>query len=311
MTTLKFLLILCVLPFIAGCASLTKTQIESVNTYSCLLEKYSEYPGSIIEEFIQIKYDVEQLNTGTFNDTAVNSKLWTSYYGKKKALKDAEKIDVGIKVIAEYASALVMLSSEDLSNRVDKGSKKLGSNINSLISQYNLKSDKKIPSGIGKLITGVVSLLGSSYVKQQQATDLKKFINEGDSLISMLTDAIKTELTKTVINEWLIALKDDLKNRQVNFLQNIPHSEYKVYLANSYNKEVALLIARIDNLEQLAKKTISSIEKIKKAHKQLLVHIQEKNEIKAVLSETQNLYLSVKDIYINYQKLTTSQSSTK
>lgn len=311
MTTLKFLLMVCLIAFIAGCASLTKSQIESVNSYSGLLEKYSKFPGSIIEEFIQIKYDVEQLNTGTFNDTAVNSKLWISYYGKQKALKDAEKIDIGIKVMAEYASALVILSSKDLSARVNKESKKLGSNMDSLISLYNLKSDKKIPSGIGKLVTSTVSFIGSAYVKQQQANYLKKFINEGDSLILILTDAIKSELTKTVINEWLIALKDDLKNRQVNFLQNIPHSEYKVYLANSYNKEVALLIARIGNLEQLTKKTISSIEKIKKAHKQLLVHIQEKNKIKVVLSETQNLYLSLTDIYINYQKLTTSQSSTK
>lgn len=311
MTTLNFFLFLCAISFITGCASLTKTQIESVNTYSCLLEEFSEYPGSIIEEFIQLKYEVEQLNTGTFNDTAVNSKLWVSYYGKKKALKEAEKIDIGIEVITEYASALVKLSSKDLSDHMDKGSKKIGTNIDSLISLYNLKSDKKIPSEIGKLVISTVALVGSGYVKQQQAKELKKFINEGDSIISMLTDAIKTELTRTVINEWLIALKEDLKYRQVNFLQNIPHSEYKVYLSNSYNKEVALLIARIDNLEELAKKTISSIGEIKIAHKQLLTHIQERKNIKVVLSETQNLYLSVKDIYVNYQELTKNQSSTQ
>lgn len=133
MKTLNFFLFILTLALISGCASLTKTQVASVNTYSGILEKYSDFPSSIIKEFIQVKYEVEQLNTGTFSDTIVNSKLWMSYFGRKKALKEAEKIDIGIKIIAEYASALEKLSSKNLADNVGKEATKLGTNIDTLI----------------------------------------------------------------------------------------------------------------------------------------------------------------------------------
>jgi hypothetical protein len=299
----KALIILFFILILSSCACLTKTQIASINKYSCLLESYSDYPGTIIKEFIRLKYEVEQLNTGTFNDTAVNSKLWNSFNGKQKALKKAAKIDLAINVMAEYASALNKLSSEELPEKISKQNEKLGSNIDSLISLYNVSGNKKLPAGIGKLIQSSVSLIGSSYIKQRQAKELKKFIAEADILISVLTDDLKVELTNTVLKDWIPALKDDMKSRQINFLQNIPTSEYKVYFANTYNKEVARLIARIDNLEQLTNKTIGSVDQVKIAHKQLLDHLTEKKNIKIVLSETQNLYFSLKDIYINYQEI--------
>jgi len=303
MTTLKKALVLCSLACMAGCASLTKTQVESVNTYSTLLEKYADYPGSIIKEFIQLKYDVELLNTGTFSDTVVNTRLWTSYNGKKKALEEAAKIDLGIQLIAEYASALAKLSSKDLSDKVVSSTKKMGTDMDSLISVINSKSDLKIPSGIGELVKSSYSSIGSIYVKHRQAKDLKRFVGEGEKIIPLITEVIKTDLIKMVINNWLPPLKNDLKNRQENFLRNIPVSEYKVFLANYYNRDVAVLIARIDNLEQLATKTIKSVDNITKAHKQLYENIQERKKIVEFLSETHNLYLSVKDIYTNYQNL--------
>jgi hypothetical protein len=194
-----------------------------------------------------------------------------------------------------------------LSDNVGKEATKLGTNIDTLISIYNLKSDKKLPNTTGVLVTDAISLIGSSYVKHRQANELKKYVKEGDTLILILTEAIKTELKNIVINNWLQPLKDELKDRQENFLRNLPNSDYKVYFANSFNKEVATLIARIDNLEQLTNKTINSVEHINKAHKQLLENIQKRKKIKEVLTETQQLYVSVNDILSNYQALTKIQ----
>jgi hypothetical protein len=183
--------------------------------------------------------------------------------------------------------------------------------MDTLLAIYNMKNDKKVPRGMGKLVTSTISFLGSGYVKHRQANALKMYITEGDSLISVITETLKAELSAMVLNEWLIVLKEDLKNRQINFLQNIPRSEYKVFIANGYNKEVAILIARIDTLEQLTKKTISSIDKIKKAHKQLLSYIQERRKMDSILSETQELYISVKEMYDSYHVLITNQSMAK
>jgi hypothetical protein len=129
MKTLNFFLFILTLALITGCASLTKTQVASVSAYSGILEKFTEYPSAIIKEFIQVKYEVEQLNTGTFSDTIVNSKLWMSYYGRKKALKEAEKIDIGIKIIAEYASALEKFLQKTCLIMLEKKQQNLGQTL--------------------------------------------------------------------------------------------------------------------------------------------------------------------------------------
>ncbi len=303
MKTAMKISVLCVLIVLTSCSILTKSQIESINSYSGLLEKYSAYPSAIINNYVQIKYEIELLNTGTLDDTIVNSQLWSSYNGRKEAMLAASKIDLGMRVIGEYASALKKLSSKELSDSFGQGTKKVGTDIDQLIGLYNAKSEIKIPTGIGNLVKSSLTLLGSSYIKSQQAKNLKMYILEGQKFIPLLTDQMKNDLNNIVIIKWIPILKRDLKNRQQNFLRNMPKSDYKVYYANNFNKEVALLISRIDDLEQVSKKTVESVETVGKAHKQLLDNVQKRMKLEDILPEIQNFYVAVSEISTDYQSI--------
>jgi len=288
-----------IIVFYTSCASLTKTQLKGINSYAQVLEKFSDYPGTIVKGFVQLKYETGQLNTGTIvNNAIVTESLWKSYYGKDKALKEAEKLDLSIQIIGEYAAALAKLSSTDLSDSIQSGSLRLGSNMSQLITEYNAVSNDKISINIGALVAKSIAFFGTRYTKNKQAKDLKAFIHAGDPLVTQITESIKKDLEKVVLEKWIPGLKDELKTRHQNFLSNMPpKAEYRVYLANSYNKEVAEIIARIDHLEKITAKTIAAVDHIRKAHKELLVCIQQKKKLKEVLVETQAFYVSVRGIY--------------
>ncbi len=288
-----------------SCASLSKSQLKSIQSYAELLKKNAEFPSVAISECINLKYDIELLNSGTFADTLANEKIWNSYKGREEALKKAQKADLTIKIIKQYAVSLYNLSSPNSAEALSKASEQLGENLEKLIEQYNsLTTNNKVPAGIGTLITNAVAFAGKQFIRAKQTHKIKKFISAGDTLIVIMTDNLATELEKLLLKEWIPALKTDLKTRQENLLANLnPKGDYKAFYATQYNKEIAAIIARIDNLEQLSMEVIKAARKIRKAHAQIVETMQQKKKIKEILSETYELYLSVKELADLYKKI--------
>jgi hypothetical protein len=287
-----------------GCASLTTSQISSINRYSRILEKNADYPGIIIKEFINIKYDIELLNTGTISPAQANTKLWNSCNGKKEAIKKSLKADVCLKIIKEYGSGLTRLSSGDLYKNIARPSEKLGANIDKLIASYDSLSDQSLPAGAGNLLSVGITNIGQGMIRNRQAKELKRYVRDGDTLISIITRNLKVELDTLILKQWLPALKEDLKIKQEDLLNNLnPRGDYTAYLATQYNKEVASVMCRINDLETLTRKTILSIGNIRKAHKELLDNINKKKTINEILKETRNLAASTQDIYEAYASL--------
>lgn len=297
---IPFLLFLCI-----ACASLSKSQLKSIQSYAGLLKENAEFPSVAINECINLKFDIELLNSGTFSDSLVNKKLWMSYKGKEEALKKALKADLTVKIIAHYATALYDLSSPKPIEALSQSSENLGKNIDKLIGQYNsLAVGKNLPEGIGPLVSGAISMAGKQFVRAKQAREIKKLILAGDTLIGILSDNLAVELERLLIKEWIPALKADLAIRQENLLANLnPKGDYKAYYATQYNKEIAAIIVRIDNLEQLTGEVLKVTRKIKKAHAQIVETMQQKKKITEILSETYELYLSAKELADLYKKI--------
>ncbi len=297
---IPFLLFLCL-----ACASLSKSQLKSIQSYAGLLKENSEFPSVAINKCINLKFDIELLNSGTFSDSLVNKKLWMSYKGKEEALKKALKVNLTVKIITHYATALYNLSSPEPIEALSQSSENLGKNVDKLVEQYNsLSAGKDLPVGIGPLISGALSLAGKHFIRAKQAHEIKKLIYAGDTLIGILTDNLAAELEKLLIKEWIPALKADLATRQENLLANLnPKGDYKAYYATQYNKEIAAIIVKIDNIEQLSREVIQATRKIKKAHAQIIETMQQKKKITEILSETYELYLSVKELADLYKKI--------
>lgn len=305
----RFLLIAAVpLSFVAGCAGLTGTQISSINSYSRLLEKNADIPGTIITEFIGIKYDIELFNTGTVEADLANEKLWNSYRGKESAVEKAKKADLSLKIMGEYAVGLARLSSDKLSEDIKKPSEKLGIAVDTLIDRFNSATGRSIPPGIGLLLSKGVAFVGRSLIRDEQAEALREYLQEGDTLIALTTAELKKELDTLVLGQWVPALKEELKTKQEDLLNNLnPEGDYTAWYATQVNKEASSLIARIDNMEKLARKAVRSAGAIRRAHREILANVMERKDIVEVLVETRELYRDTKDLYDTWRSVTKSE----
>jgi hypothetical protein len=282
----------------SGCASLTGSQISSINRYSRLLEKNAEIPGTIITGFVSVKYDIELLNTGTVRPGQANEKLWNSYRGKEAALGKAGKADASLKLLGEYAVALARLSSKELSGDIKKPSEKLGISADTLIACYNRVTGTKIPPGIGLLLSKGTIFIGRSIIRNTQSDALREYVQEGDTLVALVSTVLRDELDSLILGQWIPALKADLKTKQEDLLNNLnPDGDYTAYYATLVNREAAAIIARIDGLEKLTRDAVRSTGAIRRAHRELLANVLEKKKIKEVLAETMNLYRATKDLY--------------
>ncbi|MDD5672835.1 MAG: hypothetical protein PHC61_01610 [Chitinivibrionales bacterium] len=284
-----------------SCASLSTTQVASVNSYAALLQENAAYPRGIVREFISLKYDIEQLNAGAVSPALVNEKLWNSYNGKSEALKKSYRANVGLNVLADYAAALNRLSGPNLFKTLQEPALSTGKNLDKLLREYDTLFDQKIPVGIGNLMAQGLLAGTAIGIKNRQAKELKRYVDEGDTLVSVLTQAVAHELDSLVVTLWLPALKLDLKTNQEELLKNLnPKGDYTVYYATQVDKEVAALIGRIDNLEQLTHKTITALGKIRAAHKELMQNLTKRKTIKEVLAQTQELAESTRQVYLAY-----------
>jgi hypothetical protein len=293
-----YLLIAVSFAAVTGCASLTGTQISSINRYSRLLEKNAEMPNAVITGFVSIKYDIELLNTGTVSPDQANEKLWNSYKGKETSLEKAGRADASLKLLGEYAVALARLSSKGLSEDIKKPSEKLGISADTLIACYNRATGRRVPPGIGLLLSKGTMFIGRSLIRNAQADALREYVQEGDTLVALVTEDLKAAMDSLILGQWFPAIKAELKTKQEDLLNNLnPDGDYTAYYATQVNKEAAAIIARIDNLEKLTRDAVRSAGMIRRAHRQLLANVLERKKIKRVLSETMNLYQATKDLY--------------
>jgi len=295
---------------VAGCASLTGTQISSINRYSRLLEKNAEMPNAVITGLVSVKYDIELLNTGTVSPDQANEKLWNSYKGKETSLEKAGRADAGLKLLGEYAVALARLSSKGLSEDIKKPSEKLGISADTLVACYNRAVGSRVPPGIGLLLSKGTIFIGRSLIRNAQADALREYAQEGDTLVALVTEVLKRQMDSLILGQWIPALKADLKTKQEDLLNNLnPDGDYTAYYATQVNKEVATIIARIDNLEKLTRDAVRSVGIIRRAHRELLANVLERKKIGVVLSETVNLYQATKDLYDTWHVVTRFKNS--
>lgn len=110
-------------------------------------------------------------------------------------------------------------------------------------------------------------------------------------------------MKELIVTKGIINLKEKIRINQTNLLQNMPAEAYKAYFANEYNRGVAALIVRTDELEMLAGGIIDAVDNIKKAHQQLNANLNEKKKLLTVLSDTQSLFISVRNLKQAYRQI--------
>lgn len=135
----KSLYILGISIILGGCASLTKTQIKSVNQFAETSKDFSAYPSKIMVELanVRLKRAIYYANFYYNVPDKYLNELDSAYNEKNRDYKLSEKVEITFKTIDKYAQSLLLLSSDKYNTDLKEQSNNFGNDIDSLINQYN------------------------------------------------------------------------------------------------------------------------------------------------------------------------------
>jgi hypothetical protein len=277
---------------VCSCASLTKTQIKTVNHFAQITKDFSAFPGKILTELAEIRTKRGVYFANSLSDPKLHIDVLDSvYFNKNHAYKVSAKVDITFKIIDKYAQSLLILSSDRYENELIEQSKNFGVNIDSLIKKYNdIDNTIKIPAGIGAAVSKLVIMGGQQYLRAKQAKEIKTFVPQADTLISVMTANLIVFLESENINELINAEERGINE---NYLSFIRHTQ-KVSIENEY--DYLGLKNSIDEVKKLREQTIKATLDLRTAHKKLLISIEKKKNLKESLKELQMLFEQIKEL---------------
>ncbi|MEO5893742.1 MAG: hypothetical protein ABIQ31_26035 [Ferruginibacter sp.] len=278
---------------LVSCASLTGTQIHAVNQFARTSKNFSAYPSLVFTELAEIRVKRGIYFANSLDDPKLHIEDLDGVYNARNSdYAISAKVDITFKVIDKYAQSLLLLSSDKHAADMEIQAKSFGGDLDSLTSLYNsIDGKKQLPTGIGGAIGRLVVFGGKQYIKSKQATEIKKFVPQADTLISVMTSNLLEFLESTTIED---LIKNEEKGITSNYLSFLRQRHATVENERDYID----LRNSLDAIKQLRDETIIATRHLRKAHKKLLLEIQAKKKLRETIAELQELYDNVKDINV-------------
>ncbi|MEP6748348.1 MAG: hypothetical protein ABJB86_11525 [Bacteroidota bacterium] len=299
---MRQLLLICAafIVLLSSCASLTKSQIETVNHFARISKNFSAYPSKILTGLADLS-----LSEGVYFSNSLDSvKLHIDdlnglYESKKDVYKSSAKADITFKIIDKYAQALLLISSDKHAADLDSQTVNFGTGLDNLITTYNTMPDvKPVQSGLGGVVGSIVLAGGKQLIRTKQAKAIQEFVPKADTLISVMTSNLLEFLTSTNID---LLIKNEERNIQRNYKSFL--SQRKATIQNE--RDYLGFKADIDNIKILRDQTIEATKNLRKAHLKLVNEIKEKKDLKEVIAELQTLYEDISNVKSTISALNT------
>ncbi len=282
-----------------SCATLTKSQIESVNQFGRMTENFSAFPGRIMAELADIRKcrEVYYANSLSIPQNHIDI-LDSIHYNKVHGNALSEKADITFRIIDNYSDALSLLSSDKYINELKNHSENLGEDLDTLISHYNrIDKSARLPLGIGAAAGKFIQIGGRQFIRCRQAKEIKKYIPQADTLIAVMTGNLITFLKSGNIDQLIDAEERGLNTDYLSF---ISHSS-KTSIANDF--EYLDLKERIEQVKQLRSMTISATNSIRKAHGKMLGSIEKRRNLKEIVEGFREMAVQIRDLNTTVGKI--------
>jgi hypothetical protein len=284
---------------VCSCATLSKTQIESVNQFARYSGNFSAFPGKIMYELAEIRAIRGVWFANSLSDPKLHIDVLDSvHFNKTHAYNVSEKADITFQVIDKYAQSLALLSSDSYENELAKQTDGFGISLDTLIKRYNrLDISAGLPEGIGAVTGKLVVMGGRQYIRSKQAREIKRFVPQADTLVAVMTGNLLQFLQSENIDELIRAEEFGINQ---NYLTYIRQSN-----GTSRDDDFGYLElkSRIDGVKQLRSKTITATKSMRTAHGELLDAIQKKKNLIESLQGLKVLADQVRDLKTSVDKI--------
>lgn len=308
---LSFLILAC-----AGCAPLTRTQVKAVNQFADAGKNFSDYPAKIMTSLAEVRsrrgvYAANSIQTPALHIEELDS--IHSFTNETMAL--AEDVDLSVKIIDKYAQSLLLLSSDKHVASLDEQSKTFGTGLDSLTSKYNATAHSvHVPAGLGGAVAQLIASGGKQYIRIRQATELKKFVQQADTLVGVMTTNLLQFLLSSNIKELIAIEEKGVRNNYLSYLRQVKtvystvsgdsaiiQSNTRPAIAN--DNDYLQLKTAVENIKKLQQQTVLVTKAMRKAHTKLLETVRQKRTLSSALDEVMALQEEVKKVKLTVSKI--------
>lgn len=284
-----------------SCASLTKSQVESVNNFATLASQGSAYPEKVLNQIIEVRYDNRILlasqNVGEGNPITFKE-LENLSGNKKDELAPIKGITKSLGVINAYAQALKRLSSPDFAKTAGTSAETLGKSVDELTAVINQNAGTKI-ANVGGALTKTLKEVGGRYIRYKQTRAIKEYVNTGDSLVEAAV-GLAEAFMKGSPAVFITSAQDEMKANTDDLFKSINKSPYERY---QWSLTSFKTVDKLNSLKTLNQQSVDGLRQITLAHKELKKALATKQTLSEVGQELFSLYTAVQDLQDTYQAI--------
>ena len=299
-----FIFIFFLFPFLSiGCAVLTTSQVKEVEKFAKASQGYSELPGALAQSYGVLIRNKKLLSVtrkefgqrdkqGGIDTSEAKDALETiqsAYKDETDFAAAGKEMDAALSVLKIYSDLLTCLVSDNFTDALNDSAEKLGKSLDKATDEYNDKYKKDVPlKKVGGIIAMGVRSAGGLYIRQKQASILKKTIKEANPLIIGLMDEIQ------------IIASEKLKPSLMNYEKNHIGKEFKSVANNKKQVDISTVLFVYDNIYKARQSIIFSdqiskaAENYKNAHMDLVKNTRTRKTLKEAIKQIEALSKEVK-----------------
>ena len=212
-------------------------QTSVVKKFAATSKEVSDLPYKLLYNYYSIEFKANQLDPENyvikdtlkegFDQLAENAILKIEGIRKDyyRNLRTAGDVKVVYELLQTYINSLEKLSDDKYSKDFEKKSIEMGNKMNGLVSRLNASPQKKVKLSFnpGEWLTSILTAYGRTKLKTKQASFLKDYINQADTLVQAINQNFQ-DYEAPYLKE---AFEETERNIRGQFKQSIaPYLQY-------------------------------------------------------------------------------------
>lgn len=215
--------------------------------------------------------------------------------------RQARRADEALQILETYSELLLLLSSDNFTEELEKSSRSLGKSLDKAIGEYNERFDAELKS-IGAVVAAVVRGIGGLFIRYRQAALLKEYVRAADPMVKQVTKdveevaALLAEPALSADVQSIVELEpcDPVVYRLCFELSEFKDSFERLSLMEGRVDiravvHVSRAIEKIDATHKLARAAVEAAKKYRVAHRELKENVEKRKTLNARIAVIQAL----------------------
>lgn len=266
-----------VLVMISSCV-MTKSQLKTVNSLAIGSDSVATAPSAIFSKLADVRKERGLIYIASLEGTETRISELDNLYNAIQSDKEIiNQTNAYVNILNSYISTLKSLSATTRYEQYGTSLRGVGRNVDSLFIAYNSletsldHKDRLIEKehiGIAKQVGKTSGYLASETGRRVQRRLMKKFLEQGDTLVSTCCDRLAEIVKKEQVSE-LINLEEQGITADYRSYLNSMHAQGTPINAN-FDAEYLSMRQDIADARKIQSQCVSALNSLKKAHHKLL-----------------------------------------